>query len=227
MRSARRQVRTWCFSLLAVGGSLLAFIGSGAQHAQEGWLLPVTDFPAPRFAMSSVGMLALLALLFGVIFLAFDVRARDRRERMVEVLDTRPVSNVALLLGRILGSVGIACLAALTVVVLMQIVGSVGGAMGAPTEPVQPASLATFLFIDALPMLLAWVSVVVLLAVVLRNRMLVAVAAIVCLESRRRQRRCSGLHSSLPPLACCMRRRPCTRVWTAEGDRCGWPWPQR
>ena len=88
MRSARRQVRTWGFSVLAVGGSLLSFIGSGAQHAQEGWISPVTEFAAPRFAMSSVGMLLLLALLFGVIFLAFDIRARDRRERMVEVLDT-------------------------------------------------------------------------------------------------------------------------------------------
>ena len=178
MRSARRQVRTWAFSLLAVGGSLVFFVGSSAQHAQDGWISPVTDFPAPRFAMSSMGMLLLLAFLFGVIFLAFDVRARDRRERMAEVLDTRPFSNVALLLGRVLGVVGIAFLAALTLVVVVQTLGSVGGALGAPTEPVQLTSLATFLFIDALPMLLAWVSVVVLLTVVLRNRLLVAVAAL-------------------------------------------------
>lgn len=178
MRSARRQVRTWGFSLLAVGGSLFFFIGSSVQHAQEGWISPVTQFPAPRFAMSSVGMLVLLAFLFGVIFLSFDVRARDRRERMVEVLDTRPVSNVELLLGRVLGVVGTAFLGALTLVVLVQTLGSVGGALGAPTEPVQLTSLATFLFIDALPMLLAWVSVVVLLAVLLRNRLLVAVAAL-------------------------------------------------
>ena len=178
MRSARRQVRTWGFSVLAIGGSLLSFIGTGAQHAQEGWISPVTEFAAPRFAMSSVGMLLLLALLFGVIFLAFDIRARDRRERMVEVLDTRPVSNVELLFGRILGMVGTASLVALVVVVLMQVVGSVGRAVGVPTEPVQPTSLATFLFIEALPMLLAWVSVVVLLAVLLRNRLLVAVAAL-------------------------------------------------
>ena len=178
MRSARRQVRTWVFSLLAVGGSLFFFIGSGVQHAQEGWISPVTEFPAPRFAMSAVGMLLLLAFLFGAVFLAFDVRARDRRERMVEVLDTRPVSNVQLLLGRTLGVVGTAFLAALTLVVLVQTFGGVAGSLGAPTEPVQVTSLATFLFVDALPILLAWVSVVVLLAVSLRNRILVAVAAL-------------------------------------------------
>lgn len=178
VRSARRQVRTWGFSLLAVGGSFFFFVGSGAQHAQDGWLSPVTEFPSPRFAMSSVGMLLLLAFLFGVVFLAFDVRARDRRDRMVEVLDTRPVSNVELLLGRVLGMVGTACAAALALVFLMQLFGSIGGALGAPTEPVQLVSLATFLFVDALPVFLAWVSVVVLLAVLLRNRLLVAVAAL-------------------------------------------------
>ena len=178
MRSARRQVRTWVFSLLAVGGGLFFFIGSGVQHAQEGWISPVTEFPAPRFAMSSVGMLLLLAFLFGSIFLAFDVRARDRRERMVEVLDTRPVSNVELLLGRILGVVGTAFLAALTLVALVQAFGMVVGALGGPTEPVSILSLAAFLFVDAIPILLAWVSVVVLLAVLLRNRLLVAVGAL-------------------------------------------------
>lgn len=178
MRSARRQVRTWVFGLLAVGGSLVFFIGSGVQHAGSAWISPVSEFPAPRFAMSAVGMLLLLGFLFGAIFLAFDVRARDRRERMVEVLDSRPVSNVELLLGRILGVVGAAFVAALTLVALVQTLGGVAGALGAPTEPVQITSLATFLFVDALPILLAWVSVVVLLAVLLRNRLLVAVAAL-------------------------------------------------
>ena len=178
MRSARRQVRTWGFGLLAVGVSLLFFVGTGVQHAQDGWISPVTDLPAPRFIMSSVGMPLLLAFLFGVIFLAFDVRARDRRDRMVEVLDTRPVSNVELLSGRVIGLVATACLAALALVALVQLVGSVGAALGAPTEPVQFTSLVTFLFVDALPMFLAWVSVVVLLAILFRNRLLVAVAAL-------------------------------------------------
>ncbi|MDE0658238.1 MAG: hypothetical protein OXI79_01170 [Gammaproteobacteria bacterium] len=178
MRSARRQVRTWVFSVLAVGGSLVFFIDTGVQHADLGWITPVTEFPAPRFAMSAAGMLLLLAFLFGAVFLAFDVRARDQRERMVEVLDTRPVSNVELLLGRIVGLVGTAFLAALTLVALVQMLGGVAGALGAPTEPVQVTSLATFLFVDAFPILLAWVSVVVLLAVLLKNRLLVAVAAL-------------------------------------------------
>lgn len=177
MRSARRQVRTWGFGVLAVGMSFVFFVGTGAQHAQEGWISPVSEFPAPRFIMSTVGMPLLLVFLFGVIFLAFDVRARDRAERMVEVLDCRPVSNVEMLLGRILGVVATACVPALVLIVLVQAYGTVGGALGLPTEPVQYASLATFLFVDALPMFLVWAASVVLLAVVIRNRILVAVVA--------------------------------------------------
>ncbi len=178
IRSARRQVRTWGFGVLAVGVSFLFFVGSGAQHAQDGWLSPVTDFPAPRFIMSTVGMPLLLVFLFGVIFLAFDVRARDRSERMVEVLDCRPLSNVELLLGRVLGIVATACIPALVLIGLVQAFGTIGRGLGLPTEPVQYASLATYLFVDALPMFFAWTAIVVLLTVVVRNRVLVGVAAL-------------------------------------------------
>ena len=177
MRSACRQVRTWGFGVLAVGVSLLFFVGTGVQHAQDGWLSPVTDFPAPRFIISTVGMPLLLVFLFGVIFLAFDIRARDRGARMVEVLDCRPFSNVELLLGRTLGIVSTACIPALVLIGLVQAFGAIGRTLGLPTEPVQWASLATFLFVDALPLFFAWTSVVVLLTVVVRNRVLVGVAA--------------------------------------------------
>ena len=178
VRSARRQVRTWGFGALAVGVSFLFFVGSGAQHAQDGFVSPVSDFPAPRFIMSTVGMPLLLVFLFGVIFLAFDIRARDRAERMVEVLDCRPFSNVELLLGRVLGIVATACVPALVLIGLVQAFGTIGGALGLPTEPVQYASLVTYLFVDALPMFLAWAAIVVLLAVVVRNRLLVGAAAL-------------------------------------------------
>ena len=178
VRSARRQVRTWGFGALAVGVSFLFFVGSGAQHAQDGWYSPVSDSPAPRFIMSTVGMPLLLVFLFGIIFLAFDIRARDRAERMVEVLDCRPFSNVELLFGRVLGIVATACVPALVLIGLVQAFGTFGGALGLPTEPVQYASLVTYLFVDALPMFLAWTAIVVLLALVVRNRVLVGAAAL-------------------------------------------------
>ena len=178
MRSARRQVRTWVFGLLAVCLSFFWFVNSGVSHARSGWISSSASFPAPRFLMSQVGMFLLLVFLFGVIFLAFDIRARDRRERMLEVLDSRPLCNVELLFGRVLGVVGTALVPALVLVALVQAFGGIGGSLGLPTEPVQGISLATFLFIDAIPMFFAWAAIVVLLAVVLRNRLLVALVAL-------------------------------------------------
>ena len=178
MRSARRQVRTWVFILLAVGVPFLMFVEAGVSHARGGWISPSAALPAPRFVMSQVGVFLVWIFLVGVIFLAFDVRARDRRERMVEVLDARPVSNVQLLTGRVLGVVATALVPTLLLLVLVQAFGTVGGALGAPTEPVQGVSLATFLLVDAVPMFVAWSALVVLLAVLLRNRLLVAIAAL-------------------------------------------------
>ena len=91
------------FGLLAVCLSFFWFVNSGVNHASSGWISFWASFPAPRFLMSQVGMFLLLVFLFGVIFLAFDIRARDRRERMLEVLDSRPLCNVELLFGRVLG----------------------------------------------------------------------------------------------------------------------------
>ena len=41
----------------------------------------------PRFLVAAMGMQVLMVFLLGLVFLAFDVRARDVRERMYEVLD--------------------------------------------------------------------------------------------------------------------------------------------
>ena len=178
MRSARRQVRTWVFILLAVGVPFVMFVSSGASHASVGWISPSAALPAPRFVMSQVGVFLVWIFLVGVIFLAFDVRARDRRERIVEVLDARPMSNAQLLTGRVLGVVATALIPTLLLLGFVQAFGTVGGSLGAPTEPVQGISLATFLLVDAVPMFVAWGALVVLLAVVLRNRLLVAIAAL-------------------------------------------------
>jgi len=178
VRSARRQVRTWLFGLIAVGFSFIWFAASGADHASNGWRASTAGLPAPRYLMSDAGMFLVLIFALGVIFLAFDIRARDRRERMVEILDSRPISNLELVLGRVLGVVLTALVPALVLAILLQAYGSIGGALGLPTEPIQAISLARFLVVDALPVFVAWAVVVVLLAVLLRNRLLTAIAAL-------------------------------------------------
>ena len=101
MRTARRLVRSWMLAILAVGLNLAIF----AFHAYvEATYSPVlTGSFSGRLLMGQFGVYLLTTVLAGVVFLAFDIRARDDRARMVEVLDSRPLSNLVLITGQVAG----------------------------------------------------------------------------------------------------------------------------
>lgn len=174
LRVARRTVRTWVFAALAIGVGLLVYHYWSVLHTQMQIVMA-----APRFALPGFGILVLWVLVAGTVFLAFDIPGRDARERVAAVLDSRPPSNVALLTGRLLAVALAAWLPLLVLAGLLQIGGLVfdhlDARLGVPAEPV---SLATFLFVDAPVVLLLWGALVVLLAAVLRNRLLVALVAL-------------------------------------------------
>lgn len=172
----RRMVRTWLFAALAIGVALYIYHDRSVLHSFMGLVT------APRFALPGFGILTLWILLAGLVFLAFDVRARDERERVAEALDSRPLSNVALLGGRLLAFAFAAWLPLAVLAVFLQVGGmlveSLDLRLGVAAEPV---SLATFVLLDAPVMLLFWSALLVLLAAVLRNRLAVAVVAILLL----------------------------------------------
>ena len=166
-RQARRLSRTRLLGFLVVVG---------------GWFAYVSFEAAPRF-VSGVGMLSLWVALIGVVFLAFDLRARDERERIAAVLDTRPVPNIVLLAGRLLGIALIAwrALAVWALLVLGTGVIVDGMTLSDTRATPEPISLATFVFLDAPPAILAWGALVMLLAAGLRNRMVACVVALALL----------------------------------------------
>ena len=173
LRIVRRMVRMWVFAALAVGIGLYVYHDRSVIHSFMGLVA------APRFALPGFGTVVLWILLVGLVFLAFDVRARDERERVADALDCRPLSNVALLGGRLMAFTLAAWLPLAGLAVALQLGGmvveSLGSRLGIPLELV---SLATFIFLDAPVVLVFWSALVVLLAAVLRNRLAVAVVAI-------------------------------------------------
>ena len=176
LRVARRMVRTWVFALLAVGAPLFLY------HV---WSVAGTlglGAPAPRFALPGIGVMLLWLLIVGTTFLAFDVHAREGRVRIAEVLDARPVSNIALLAGRCTGVAFAAWLSVAVLAVALQVGGLVVERLDAPAGvPAEPVSLATFVFLDAPVALLLWSAMVTLLAAALRNRLIVVFAAMALL----------------------------------------------
>lgn len=182
MRSARRLTRTWLFAVL----SLLIGFGFYLYFTMIHFLASGFSASAgvfnPRFIMAAQGVIVVIIFLVAVVFLAFDIRARDARERIADVLDVRPVGNLVLLAGRLAGLVFITWLAAALLVFGWQGTGLLALALELPAgEPVEPRSVLAFLFVDAPPALALWCSLVILLAVTLRNRLAVAVLTLALL----------------------------------------------
>ena len=145
IRSVRRLMRYWMFSVLSIGITFLIYMQYAFMHGFASRLSATAGVMAPRFLIGAVGFYILGIFLIGLIFLAFDVRARDERERMAEVLDSRPLSNLELLVGRSLGLVLMAWVPVLLVAFIFQAFGflavSLDWWLG---EPVEPYSLLGF-----------------------------------------------------------------------------------
>ena len=180
VRSARRLVRTWMFTVVAM---LIGILGYGQQvffHTiGSGISTTVGGMMTPRFVVSQLGAQILWVLMVALIFLAFDVRARDRRERMHEVLDARPVDNFSALLGRLMGLIVIGWLPlAVLALFILGLTALANGAGWWINPGVEPWSMTALLLIDAPVNLALWGAFVLLLAVVVRNRLVVALIAL-------------------------------------------------
>ena len=178
MRAVRRLARTWVFVFLTVLLGVVTYLQYAFMHALSGFASTLGSF-GPRVLVTSVGMVMVVVLIVGIVFLAFDIRSRDQRERMAEVLDARPIGSVSLLAGRLTGLVFILWLTVAVVMGLIQGIGAMAKAFhwwGGDT--LEPVTLASFLILDAVPALTFWGSVVILLAVTIRNRLIVALAAL-------------------------------------------------
>ena len=171
-----RLSRTWLFAMLAsIVGLGLYQLGASLHLYQL-----VYSQPVPRFGLQGYGMLTLAVLLFGTVFLAFDMRRQDARARIADTLDARPVTNLELLGGRCLGIVLLVWLVLVGLFGLMQVVGLFATTLDVAwlAEAPPPLALVAFLTFDAIPMVVLWVALVVMLSSALRSPLLAATAAL-------------------------------------------------
>ena len=178
LRSNRRLVLYWLYAVIAV----LVGMGTYAQftflHGSFSGMSATIGAVGPRYLIAQVGVNLLLIFLTGATFLAFNVRARDEKDRMVEVLDSRPLNNGEYLTGKVAGLVFIAWLPLLVIAVLYTSIGALARALDLPMgDSVEAVSLLGYLF-QTLGALTLWCSMIVLLAVVVRYRILVALISI-------------------------------------------------
>lgn len=169
LRRTRRLVRYWVFVVLALLIPVASFLWHGlAIHRFVSTMAASFAMINPRYFTSSYGLTFLLVYLLGVIFLGFDVRSRDVRAGVAEVLDARPVGNLELLGGRFVGLLVASWVPLVALVVLLQLVGL---AVGVTMEG---ASLVVLLTVEAIPALAKVIAAVFLVTLLVRNRLAAA-----------------------------------------------------
>ena len=178
LRSLCRMARTWVFVGSAIALALMAHGYYSYIHDRAGFS-PNAGYFSPRYTSAYFTIYLLWFFMAAVVFLGFDVRARDERAGIAEVLDSRPVSNVAVLAGWLCAVVLAVVVPLFAALILIQVAGVVAQATGFEMlAPVESVSVLTFLAVDAIPALVLWGACVLLLAAALRNRLAVAVVAL-------------------------------------------------
>ena len=179
MRTIRRLFRFWLFSAAAMLLGLLFFGQYLVMHGLGSGFSASAGAFSPKFLLSQTALWQTTVLGIGVVFLAFDLRARDRRDRVIEVLDSRPYSNVELVLGRFLGALFMVWGVAFLAMIIIQGFGHSGVAFGWWVgEPAIWSSVWAYLLIEALPALAVYVAFVHVVALVGNNRLIAAVAGL-------------------------------------------------
>jgi ABC-type transport system involved in multi-copper enzyme maturation permease subunit len=181
MRSTRRLTRYWVFSIIAVVMSFMTYMFYSVIHGMFSHMTASIGPVGPRFLVAAMGMQVLMVFLLGLVFLAFDVRARDVRERMYEVLDSRPISNLEFVVGRGMGLALMAFIPLVVLSVILQSFGSLALLLEWPIgEPVEPMSVIGLL-ISAFATFVMWSALIVFFAVTVGNRLVVAVLGLAIL----------------------------------------------
>jgi hypothetical protein len=164
-RLTRRLVRFWLFVI--VGLLIAAF-----QFAQFAFIYKLFSFGSasaatinPRFFLANAAGAFLIIFYIGLIFLAYEVRARDQRERIVEVLDARPISNLELLGGRALGIGLVSWVPLAAVVGLMALTGVL------IKTPIHGLSIVTMLIFFTIPSFAYMIGVIFLFTMLVKNRL--------------------------------------------------------
>jgi ABC-2 type transport system permease protein len=178
-RHTRRLVRYWVFIGLVYFLGIGAFLYYSVLHALfSSWTASI-GLVGPRYMISAIGLYYLLAFVFTIVFLGFDVRARDVRESIVEVLDSRPVTNLELLAGRFLALFLSGWIPIVALVLIIQGLGLLLPLLGSPIgRPVQPVSLVSFATFMAIPAVVFAVGLVFFITLLVRNRLVAALVAI-------------------------------------------------
>ncbi len=172
VRSLLRLVRTWSFLFCAFGICSTYFVLVTWHHVSFSHLTPNLGSLGPRYIAATLATYFIAIFLVGVVLSAMEIRSRDQRVNMFEVVATRPVSDIEICLGRLVGVLFVFIVPILVFLSLITLYGWVCQLFGFYIgEPVAFYSVASVAFLDVGPNLFFVGSLVVLLTMLVRSRL--------------------------------------------------------
>ena len=179
LRTSRKLARFWtavvALSVFSLFGYLLSclILGYTAPYS------PSLGASTPLYLLGGIDPTFFLAFQLAAVLLLFDASQRQERNRIDEVLDSKPVTNFEYLAGRVLGISLLLWLVVALNVLAMECVGLVSNAIGFRyAEPIQLHSILNLLLLDAPVTLLFWSSFVIFLSAAFRIRVLTVILAV-------------------------------------------------
>lgn len=182
MRIHRRRIRTLVFIGIALLISTAYFFVVTYHYRKYAVEIPMLGVISPRYIMSLLGSSFLALFCTGVLLLTFDHIKRDENTRVHEVVTSKPINNIELYVGRLLGvsmTMAIPMLLFLISIVFYGILAEIFKFTYG--EPVELWSIVSFVFLDLFPNFLFFGSLVILVSSLFKSRLLALLLTLSCL----------------------------------------------
>ena len=131
------------------------------------------DIPiGPKYFMASLATCFLVMTTLGAIFLGCSVRASSIHSRIFEVVESRPITNLELVAGRLLSSIALTSIPVIFALVLMVLHGYIDRHFGLAYGDIPEAwSVFAFVVWDIVPNLAFWGAFAMFLTMMSRSRL--------------------------------------------------------
>jgi len=151
-------------------------------HTLDSGVVPMHGVLSPRYLMSILGDSYLALFCVGVLLLSYDIHSRDENNRILEVLQSRPIGYLQIFVGRLCGIMAVMGLPMVIFLLAAVIYGFLSEVFGISFgEPIEPWSVVSFLALDVFPTFFVFGSLVFFLGWVIKPRFVALFVSAFCL----------------------------------------------
>ncbi|MXZ44126.1 MAG: ABC transporter permease subunit [Gammaproteobacteria bacterium] len=143
------------------------------SHMHDGSGIPILSVISPRYITSFLGGSFIALFCVGVLLLTFDQIKREENTRIHEVMNSKPTTDLEIFAGRLIGlslTVAVPMLIFLFAIMTYGMIADVFSLKFG--EPIEFWSAVSFVFLDIAPNFVFFGSLVILLSLLLRSRLL-------------------------------------------------------